>query len=66
MTQNSIRMPVETIRIVIDAELLREVDQAARRAGISRSELVSEAVREYLKRQRIKDQGQRSVRIRAE
>jgi metal-responsive CopG/Arc/MetJ family transcriptional regulator len=42
-------MPMETIRIVIDASLLREVDQAAGRAGVSRSEFVCEAVREYLK-----------------
>jgi hypothetical protein len=33
MTQNSIRMPMETIRIVLDAELLREVDEGARRAA---------------------------------
>ena len=43
----------ETIRIVIDAELLREIDEAARRRGISRSEFVCEAVREYLKAQRV-------------
>jgi hypothetical protein len=29
-------MPTETIQIVIDAELLGEVDQAARRMGVSR------------------------------
>ncbi|MBZ5675793.1 MAG: ribbon-helix-helix protein, CopG family [Acidobacteriia bacterium] len=45
-------MPMEVIRIVIDAELLREIDQAARRAGISRSAFISDALREYLKRLR--------------
>ena len=55
MTQNSIRMPMETIRIVIDAELLREIDEAARRAGLSRSEFVCDAIREYLKRPRVRE-----------
>ena len=35
---------------MIDAELLREVDQAARRAGVSRSAFICDALREYLKR----------------
>jgi len=48
-------MPMETIRIVIDAELLREIDQAARRAGVSRSAFIREAAREYLKRLHIED-----------
>jgi len=62
MTQNSIRMPLETIRIVIDAELLREIDEAARRAGVSRSAFVREAVREYLKRVRTEDLAKRGRR----
>ena len=48
-------MPMETIRLSIDAELLREIDEAARRRGISRSELVCEALRDYLKAQRSQD-----------
>ena len=52
----------ETIRMVVDAELLRYVDQAARRAGISRSAFICKAVREYLKRQRIEDKEKRARR----
>ena len=50
----------ETIRIVIDAELLREVDQAARRAGISRDAYICNALREYIKRERISKPRKRS------
>ena len=32
---------METIRIVIDADLLREIDRAARRAGVSRWEFIA-------------------------
>jgi len=52
-------MPMETIRIVIDAELLDEIDQAARRAGISRSAFFRDALRWYLRLQRIRDMEQR-------
>jgi metal-responsive CopG/Arc/MetJ family transcriptional regulator len=55
-------MPMEVIRIVIDAELLRYVDQAARRAGISRSAFISEALREYIKQLRIEDRENRNRR----
>jgi metal-responsive CopG/Arc/MetJ family transcriptional regulator len=40
---------METIRIVIGAELLQGIDRAARRAGQSRSALVRDALREYLR-----------------
>jgi metal-responsive CopG/Arc/MetJ family transcriptional regulator len=40
---------MERISVVIDRELLEEVDRAARRAAVSRSALISEALREYLK-----------------
>jgi metal-responsive CopG/Arc/MetJ family transcriptional regulator len=41
---------VETIQIVVDEDLLREVDEAARRAGVTRSVLVREAIRQCLGR----------------
>ena len=41
---------METIQIVLNAELLRATDGAARRARVNRSALVREALREYLKR----------------
>src|SRR4051812_43644727 len=59
MTQNSIRMPVETIRIMIDEELLREIDQAARRRKVNRSAQLCTALREYLKLLRIRDNEER-------
>jgi metal-responsive CopG/Arc/MetJ family transcriptional regulator len=40
---------VETIQIVIDGELLRRVDKAARRLKLNRSALVREALRRHLK-----------------
>jgi metal-responsive CopG/Arc/MetJ family transcriptional regulator len=40
-------MPMETIRVLIDAELLHEVDEAARRAGVSRSEFICKATNDY-------------------
>ena len=41
---------METIQIVLNEELLRATDGAARRARVNRSALVREALREYLKR----------------
>ena len=46
----SILNSMETIQIVLNAELLRATDGAARRARVNRSALVREALREYLKR----------------
>lgn len=40
---------METIQIVLDGELLRATDHAARRARINRSALVRRALREHLK-----------------
>jgi metal-responsive CopG/Arc/MetJ family transcriptional regulator len=41
---------METVQIVIDQNLLRATDQAARRMKRNRSELVREALREHLRR----------------
>lgn len=40
---------VETIQVVLGTTLLRATDGAARRAGMNRSALIREALREYLK-----------------
>ncbi|MGP8270380.1 MAG: ribbon-helix-helix protein, CopG family [Terracidiphilus sp.] len=41
---------METVQIVLDKNLLRAADQAARRAKQNRSVLVREALREHLRR----------------
>jgi len=41
---------METIQVVLDSDLLRAADAAARRARMNRSALVREALREHLKR----------------
>jgi metal-responsive CopG/Arc/MetJ family transcriptional regulator len=41
---------METIQVVLDAELLRATDGAARRARVNRSALIHRALREHLKR----------------
>lgn len=48
------RSAVEKIDIVLDRELLKAVDRAARSAKQSRSELVREALREHLRRMEIR------------
>jgi predicted transcriptional regulator len=40
---------VETIQVVLDGELLRRVDRAARRFKLNRSALIREALRQHLK-----------------
>ena len=40
---------VETIQVVLEAELLRRVDRAARRLKLNRSAFVREALRQHLK-----------------
>lgn len=40
---------METVQIVLDKELLRATDQAARRTKQNRSALVREALREHLR-----------------
>ncbi len=41
---------METIQVVLERELLRATDGAARRARVNRSALVRRALREHLKR----------------
>ena len=41
---------METVQIVLDAELLKAADNAARRTKKNRSALVRDALREHLKR----------------
>jgi metal-responsive CopG/Arc/MetJ family transcriptional regulator len=53
---------VETIQIVIEKELLRATDRAARQRKVNRSVLVREALRAYLRRLAV---GERERRDRA-
>jgi metal-responsive CopG/Arc/MetJ family transcriptional regulator len=41
---------VETIQVVLDTELLRAAEHAARRSKVNRSALIREALRAHLKR----------------
>jgi len=41
---------METIQVVLDSQLLRATDRAARRARANRSAVVRRALREHLKR----------------
>ena len=47
---------METVQVVLDKELLKATDQAARRAKLNRSELVREALREHLRRLQMRAQ----------
>jgi metal-responsive CopG/Arc/MetJ family transcriptional regulator len=40
---------VETIQVVLEGDLLRRVDRAARRLKLNRSALIREALRQHLK-----------------
>ena len=44
---------MQTIQIVLDEQLLKAANQAARRSKKNRSELMRDALREYLHRQEI-------------
>ncbi len=46
---------METIQVVLDAELLRAADAAAKRARVNRSALVRRALRDHLKRLRTRE-----------
>jgi predicted transcriptional regulator len=48
----SIFHSMETIQVVLDSELLRATNGAAKRARVNRSSLIREALREYIKRLR--------------
>jgi metal-responsive CopG/Arc/MetJ family transcriptional regulator len=43
------------IQVVIDKELLRAADRAAKRAHVNRSALIRKALREHLKQLRIRE-----------
>jgi len=58
---------MKTIRVVLDSELLRATNEAAKRAGVNRSSLIREALCEHLKRLRareIEDRDRRGYRMR--
>jgi metal-responsive CopG/Arc/MetJ family transcriptional regulator len=46
---------MKPIQVVMDEELLREVDREAKRAKTKRSALIREAIREHLKRRRVRE-----------
>ena len=46
---------MKTIQVVLEADLLRAADRAAKQAKVNRSALVRRALREHLKRQRIRE-----------
>jgi metal-responsive CopG/Arc/MetJ family transcriptional regulator len=46
---------METIQVVLDSDLLRATDHAARRARVNRSALIRKALREHLKRIHIQE-----------
>jgi metal-responsive CopG/Arc/MetJ family transcriptional regulator len=50
---------METIQIVLDRNLLRATDRAARRMKENRSALVREALREHLRRLEVRAQEER-------
>jgi len=46
---------METIQVVLDSELLRATNGAAKRARVNRSSLIREAIREHLKSLRARE-----------
>ena len=46
---------METIQVVLDSELLRAANGAAKRARVNRSALIREALREHLNRLRTRE-----------
>ena len=53
---------METIQVVLGSALLRATDGAARRARANRSALIREALRDYLKRLRVRELEARDCR----
>lgn len=45
---------MSTIQVVLDEDLLRAADQAAEQVGVNRSALIRDALREHLRRLRIR------------
>jgi metal-responsive CopG/Arc/MetJ family transcriptional regulator len=54
---------VKTIAITIDENELKKVDELARQEGMNRSELVREAVQEYLARNEAEIEAEREQKI---
>lgn len=53
---------METIQVVLEADLLQAADRAARRSKMNRSALIRQALREHLARLRIQALEQRDRR----
>jgi metal-responsive CopG/Arc/MetJ family transcriptional regulator len=53
---------METIQVVLDSKLRKTADRLAKRKKINRSALLREALREYAKREHIKDLEERDRR----
>ena len=53
---------MEAIQVVLDAELLKAADAAARRQKVNRSELIRQALRQHLRRLRVADLEERDRR----
>jgi metal-responsive CopG/Arc/MetJ family transcriptional regulator len=53
---------METIQVVIDSKLRQIADRLAKRKKVNRSALVREALREYAKRERIREMEERDRR----
>ena len=53
---------METIQVVLDSKLRRAADSAAKRSGVNRSALIRDALREHLKRLRIRELEERERR----
>jgi metal-responsive CopG/Arc/MetJ family transcriptional regulator len=53
---------METIRVVLDSQLLRAADRAARRAKLNRSALIRAALRDHLRRLEIRELEERDRR----
>jgi metal-responsive CopG/Arc/MetJ family transcriptional regulator len=53
---------METLQVVIDEQLLRASDRAAKKAKLNRSELIRLALREHLQRMQIQEAEERDRR----
>jgi len=53
---------METVQVVLDAELLKAADLAAKRQKVNRSALIRQALREHLSRLRVLDLEERDRR----
>ena len=53
---------METIQVVIDSKLRQTADRLAKRKKVNRSALVRDALREYVKRERIREMEERDRR----